>query len=256
MALVTLQRGGEVCGIHAHEIDREGALWTIPGERTKNHRTHVVPLPPLAIEVLEFAFAMAGNDANMWTGFAFPIATWRGFYIKGRTQPRNKGLTVAVGISDATAHDFRRTGSTNITSEQIGMPRFIVSRVLNHISDSGDSAPVTAIYDRNAYLPTSAGRSPLGHRCWKRSSTVATGEEMSSCYPRGADKLASPKAKITERVGRGCARPDYCVVRLVAYRNRLWEAAFNRHPRGDLCRHKGISLLGVSGTECRTRCRR
>jgi hypothetical protein len=63
-----------------------------------------------------------------------------------------KSLTRSVGIDDATAHDFRRTGATNITGERIAIPRFIVSRVLNHISDTGDSAVVTGIYDRNAYL--------------------------------------------------------------------------------------------------------
>jgi hypothetical protein len=62
-------------------------------------------------------------------------------------------LTRTVGIEDATAHDFRRTGATNITGERIAIPRFIVSRVLNHISDTGDSAVVTGVYDRNAYLP-------------------------------------------------------------------------------------------------------
>ena len=34
-------------------------------------------------------------------------------------------------------HDFRRTGATNLTGERIGIPRFIVSRVLNQISDTG-----------------------------------------------------------------------------------------------------------------------
>jgi hypothetical protein len=32
------------------------------------------------------------------------------------------------------------------------MSRFIVSRVLNHVSDTGGAAPVTAVYDRNEYL--------------------------------------------------------------------------------------------------------
>ena len=63
-----------------------------------------------------------------------------------------KRLTGCVGIEDATAHDFRRTGATNITGERIAIPRFIVSRVLNHVSDTGDSAVVTGVYDRNAYL--------------------------------------------------------------------------------------------------------
>ena len=64
-----------------------------------------------------------------------------------------KRMTNVLKIPDATAHDFRRTGSTNITSERIGIPRFIVSRVLNQISDTGGAAAVTGVYDRNEYLP-------------------------------------------------------------------------------------------------------
>ena len=64
-----------------------------------------------------------------------------------------KRLTTALQIEDATPHDFRRTGSTHITSEGIGIPRFIVSRVLNQTSDTGGAAAVTGVYDRNEYLP-------------------------------------------------------------------------------------------------------
>ena len=58
----------------------------------------------------------------------------------------------AVGVADATAHDFRRTGATNLTGERLNFPRFIVSRVLNQISDHGGAAAVTGVYDRNQYL--------------------------------------------------------------------------------------------------------
>ena len=58
----------------------------------------------------------------------------------------------AVGIADATAHDFRRTGATFLTGERLNIPRFIVSRVLNQISDTGGAAAVTGVYDRNEYL--------------------------------------------------------------------------------------------------------
>ena len=29
-----------------HEIENDGALWEIPGNRTKNKQTHLVPLSP------------------------------------------------------------------------------------------------------------------------------------------------------------------------------------------------------------------
>jgi len=147
--MVTLQRGGEVCGLHADEIDREGKLWTLPGERTKNHRIHVVPLSPLALDLLAKAFGK-----NDWKGFAFPSP--RGpkphpitRHALSRAAAR---LLQVAGIDGVTPHDFRRTGTTCLTGERIGVPRFIASRVINHISDSGGAAKVTVVYDRNEYL--------------------------------------------------------------------------------------------------------
>jgi hypothetical protein len=44
------------------------------------------------------------------------------------------------------------TSQTPSLKHQIAVS-FIVSRVMNHASDTGDAAAVTAVYDRNAYLP-------------------------------------------------------------------------------------------------------
>ncbi len=163
LAMLTLQRGGEVVGIHEREIDRSSRTWTIPGERTKNHRTHVVPLSDAALEVLDAAFARANGAKSAKTpdgerfrpsGYAFPAR--RG--AKGASMTRAalskslKRLTDRLKITDATPHDFRRTGATNLTGERIGLPRFIVSRVLNQLSDTGGAATVTGVYDRNEYL--------------------------------------------------------------------------------------------------------
>jgi len=151
LAMVTLQRGGEVVGINAGEIDRESRLWTIPGERAKNHHTHVVPLSDLAVGILDRAFAWA-TGRSQWRGFAFPSPRGSGPIERHALSRAMARTTAALGIKDATAHDFRRTGATNLTGERIGIPRFIVSRVLNQISDTGGAAEATSIYDRNAYL--------------------------------------------------------------------------------------------------------
>ena len=153
-AALTLQRGGEVCGLHAREIDRVARLWTIPGARTKNHRTHAVPLSAPAMAVLDRAFGLAGDES----GYAFPSprldASENSKPITRHALSRAmKRLTTKVGVADATPHDLRRTGATNITSEKIGISRFVVSRVLNQISDTGGAGATTAVYDRNAYLP-------------------------------------------------------------------------------------------------------
>jgi integrase len=148
-AMVTLQRGGEVCGLHERELNRATRTWTIPGTRTKNHCTHVVPLSDLALEILDAAFAVAGNQ----TGFAFPSPRPPNAMTRRAFSRATKRLTTALGIENATPHDFRRTGATVLTGEHIGVTRFIVSRVLNHISDTGGAATATGVYDRNEYLP-------------------------------------------------------------------------------------------------------
>jgi integrase len=147
LAMVTLQRGGEVCGIHADEIDRQGRLWVIPGERTKNHRAHVVPLSSLALELVGKAFGLPE-----WKGFAFPSPRGKRPITRRAFTRAAARLCEVAGIEGATPHDFRRTGTTSLTGERIGVPRFIASRVINHISDSGGAAKVTGVYDRNEYL--------------------------------------------------------------------------------------------------------
>jgi integrase len=52
LLILTGQRRGEVSGMRSKELDLEKAIWTIPGERTKNHLTHVVPLSTPAISIL------------------------------------------------------------------------------------------------------------------------------------------------------------------------------------------------------------
>jgi integrase len=147
LALVTLQRGGEVVGLHADEVDCQGRLWIIPGERTKNHRTHAVPLSSLALELLGKAFRKRD-----WKGFAFPSPRSEGPITRGALTRAAARLCKIAGIDDATPHDFRRTGTTNLTSERVGVSRFIASRVINHLSDTGGAAAVTSVYDRNEYL--------------------------------------------------------------------------------------------------------
>lgn len=154
LAMLTLQRGSEVCAIHARELDRAARTWTIPGARTKNHRTHVVPLSDAAVKTLDAAFVAAGN-AGEWSGYAFPSPDGKRSREPITRHALTRGMSRirgALGIHDVTPHDFRRTGATNITGERIGIPRFIVSQVLNQISDTGGAATVTRVYDRNAYL--------------------------------------------------------------------------------------------------------
>jgi integrase len=58
LCLVTGQRRGEVAGIVRSEINDEQTLWRLPGERAKNGRPNLIPLPPLAIKLIGEADAL------------------------------------------------------------------------------------------------------------------------------------------------------------------------------------------------------
>lgn len=154
LATLTLQRRSEVAGMHTDEIDREARTWTIPGARTKNHRTHVVPLSDAVLAVIDQALELCGGaEVEVYRGYVFPSP-------RSSVKPVQPGalslafyrMAKAIGLQDVRTHDLRRTGSTNITSERIGIPRFIVSRVLNQVSDTGGAATVTSVYDRHEYM--------------------------------------------------------------------------------------------------------
>jgi len=136
------------------EIDFDKALWTIPGSRTKNKRTHIVPLSNLALSLIIEAIALCPHETDQpYEGYLFPSPRNADVSVDPHALTRAFGrLTEAKGVENARLHDLRRTGATHLTGEGLSFPRLIVSKVLNHVSDTGGSSTVTAVYDRNAYL--------------------------------------------------------------------------------------------------------
>ena len=70
----------------------------------------------------------------------------------GRIRAASRKTSPKRPLANITPHDVRRTCATFITGERIGLPRFIVSRVLNQMTDTGGAAAVTRVYDRKEYL--------------------------------------------------------------------------------------------------------
>jgi integrase len=129
LLLVTLQRPGEVSGMALAELDLDHErVWSIPGSRTKNKRTHRVPLTDAAIAIIREALEAAGKDAK----FIFPNeAGTAGF------SSRVVAKTIAAaqdrfGLAHWTAHDLRRTGLTNLA--QLGVAPIVAGAVANHVS--------------------------------------------------------------------------------------------------------------------------
>ncbi len=138
--LATGQRKGEILSAEWSEIDRNNALWTIPGEKTKNNIQHAVPLTSLALDLLKDIEAKS-NDSP----FLFPSP---------RTDRPITGQSVdhavrnnrdLIGVGDVSPHDLRRTVATRLAA--LGINRLVLSKILNHVDRS-----VTGRYDTHLYV--------------------------------------------------------------------------------------------------------
>jgi integrase len=56
------QRRTEIGGMAWSELDLEHGTWTIPAQRSKNHRAHILPLPPLAAHIIASTPRVVGRD--------------------------------------------------------------------------------------------------------------------------------------------------------------------------------------------------
>lgn len=144
-AILTLARRGEVAGARWSEIDRTRATWTIPPERAKSSRTHVVPLSAASVEIVDAAARLGGGE------FLFASPKDRSRHVDEHALTRAIArLCDRLEIPRGSPHDFRRSGATTLTGEKLGVRRFVVSKVLGHAASEG--AAVTGVYDRNDYL--------------------------------------------------------------------------------------------------------
>jgi integrase len=136
LQLITAQRPGEVRTIRWTDIDDDSGWWTIPSEITKNRLSHRVWLPEAARDILAVMKKQFGQGA-----WVFPSPTSDG-PVRSNTKP-TVAIRKASGVS-FTPHDLRRTAASHMAS--LGITRFTIGRVLNHVEKS-----VTATYDRHSY---------------------------------------------------------------------------------------------------------
>ena len=153
LRLLTAQRGGEVLTMRWDDLDLDGAVWTIPAERSKNGLPHRVPLSEPALAVLAALSEARESSAWVFPGpdDSKPLAS---------AQKAWERIRRGAELEDVATHDLRRTAASYMTS--IGIPRFVVARSLNH-QESG----VTAVYDRHSY--DREKREALDH--WARELT-------------------------------------------------------------------------------------
>ena len=152
LAILLLQRKGEIAGMARSELDLEHGVWLIPEGRMKTRRAHAVPLSPVVVELIREAIALTDGLANSTSKFVFPSRV-REQPISGPSINNALGnVLLALGIENGTVHDFRRTGSTRMTSERLNVSHHIRSQVLGHLDSGGGSSVSATHYDSNSYM--------------------------------------------------------------------------------------------------------
>lgn len=139
LMLTTAQRKGEIISARWEHFDFNQRWWTIPSEKAKNRQSHRVYLSDMAINLLKQLKVL--NPESAWP---FPSPT-RNTHMTpdcvSRAIHRSRNI---FGLKQFSAHDLRRTAASHMTA--IGIPRLVVSKILNHVEKS-----VTSIYDRHSY---------------------------------------------------------------------------------------------------------
>jgi integrase len=150
--LLTGQRRGEVAGMtwsELRDLSNENAIWEIPGNRTKNKRSHIVPLQSATKELL-LRMPRTG-DLVFTTNGHTPVS---GFgKVKARLDDRIAGMRRGDHLDPMpawTLHDLRRTMVT-VMNEKLKIAPHVVEAVVNHMSGLA-KAGVAGVYNRALYF--------------------------------------------------------------------------------------------------------
>lgn len=150
LLILTGQRRAEIGNLGWPEISLEKRQVELPERRTKNGRSHVVPLSNEALAILEGIAAKDGRDLVFGLG-AGGFSGWS--KAKSELNERIAEARKRAGIKKVmpawTIHDLRRSFVTHV-SERGFAPPHVVEAIVNHIS--GAKAGVAGVYNRAAYL--------------------------------------------------------------------------------------------------------
>lgn len=178
MLILTGQRRGEVVGMTDAEI--ENGIWHLRATRTKNGRSHVVPLSEPARTVLarkvriysEAGYVFCTNGTNPVSGFAKAQKRLRSALLEISAEETGKD----VQVPSWTFHDLRRTAATGMA--RLGIAVRVTEAVLNHVSGTGSG--IVAVYQRHDFAEE------------KRQALEAWGQYVKGLVEEGGGKELQP----------------------------------------------------------------
>lgn len=138
--LLTITRPTEAAEARWSEIDLDNKLWTIPADRMKMNRVHMIPLCQQAIEILETMKPISGHREHIFPSMKSP-------YNKPMNSQTVNAVIKRVGFAGRlVAHGFRSIASTALNEK--GFDSDVIEAALAHI----DSNEVRRAYNRAIYL--------------------------------------------------------------------------------------------------------
>jgi integrase len=145
LAPLLFVRPGELRQMQWSEVNLSKSEWSIPAERMKMRRAHLVPLAKQSLEILREVHKTTGSDKFVFrTKRADEALSENGF---------REALHTVLGAMDEprdamTMHGFRSSASTLLNGE-LGIDSALIELQLAHVR--GDR--VAGIYDRSQRLP-------------------------------------------------------------------------------------------------------
>jgi integrase len=139
--LLTLlgSRRQEIGGLRWSEVDLDAGVWTLPAERSKNHRAHAIPLLPAALAIIN-SVPRTSRDCLFGTRARAGFCSWS-------DSKRELDRRLGDAVKPWQVHDIRRSVATGMAD--IGIEPHVIEAVLNHYS--GHRRGVAGIYNRSSY---------------------------------------------------------------------------------------------------------
>lgn len=144
LLVLTAVRPGELRNAPWSEFDLDAATWTIPKERMKARRPHVVPLPTQAVDILRQLQPITGRYQLVFAGQHNPSRPMSENTI-------NKALRLLGYENRQTGHGFRHLLSTELNGR--GYNKDWIERQLAH----GDADGIRDTYNHANYLEQRRG---------------------------------------------------------------------------------------------------
>lgn len=183
LLILTLQRREEVAGMRWSELSADHGVWTIPADRMKNARPHVVHLSEPARAVLEgvrqiedqdFVFSTTGK--TQISGFSKAKTELDAHVMAARSD--NNTHRKREALTPWRLHDLRRTGVTKLAA--MGFDIIVADKLLAH--QPGKLRGVAGVYQRYDFAT-------------ERANALNAWAAAVTCTHRGATVTATRRSR-------------------------------------------------------------